>query len=284
MGGTAMNSDLVQKGVLAHHQAIASTNNPGHLLSKIEFENINAAIGRMIASVPESMTMDVYNAFAPLVSPDVPPYLMSTVNQADAQAAYSALMEFKDVVKAHPINPAAPTVGKIGKVVGRGVTDLDAAAAKLSKAAYPFVKSVDWTSDISLKPLPGASPNDVLQAIDKALVMGGAMEGKYLKEAGEAHHKAIVGSDAKLVASAADFAAINAALGKAIATVPTGQVMDVYNAFAKIVDPVVPNFLFQTVSQGDAQAAYLALMKFKDVVRAAHTGMNIEAALEAPVR
>merc|ERR1712048_499522 len=168
--------------------------------------------------------------------------------------------------KKYPIKPKVPEtpkalVSKLGAV--------EAAAQKLSTAAYPFIKDVDWKSDLSLKPLPGASPNQVLQAVDKALVMGLSMDGKLLKEAAEAHHKAIGSVDDKLVTSASDFQAINAALGKVIASVPTSQVMDVYNAFGKIVNPVVPNYLFSSVNPGDAQAAYAALLNFKDVVKAA---------------
>merc|ERR1711908_108687 len=93
----------------------------------------------MIASVPESQVMDVYNAFSALVSSDMPPFLMSTVNEGDAKAAYAALMDFKDVVKAHPITPAAASTpaalsGKLGAI--------DAAAGKLSSAAYPLIKDV----------------------------------------------------------------------------------------------------------------------------------------------
>merc|ERR1711879_834591 len=146
---------------------------------------------------------------------------------------------------------------------------IDAAASKLSAAAYPLIKDVDWSADLALKPFPGASPNQVLKAIDKALVMGASIDGKLLKEGAEAHHKAIGSSDAKLVTSAADFAAVNAALGKMIASVPTSQVMDVYNAFGKIVNPVVPNYLYSSVNPADAQAAYAALLSFKDVVKAA---------------
>merc|ERR1711879_1093161 len=139
-----------------------------------------------------------------VVSSDVPPYPMSTVNEADAKKAYAALMEFKDVVKANPIAPsaAAPVSNPA----------IDAAAGKLASAAYPFLKEVDWTSDLSLKPLPGASPKAVLKAIDKALVMGAAMDGAAVK--------AIGSIDAKGLTSQADFAAINAGLGKAIASVP----------------------------------------------------------------
>merc|ERR1712039_415198 len=187
-----------------------------------------------IASVPESQTMDVHGTFSALVSPNVPPYLMSTVNEADAKKAYAALMEFKDVVKANPITPTSVSTpaalsGKLGAI--------DGAAAKLSAASYPLIKSVPWDSDVFLKPLPGASPNQVLKAIDKALVMGASMDGKLLKEAAEAHHAALGSMDAKLVTSASDYQAVNAALGKVIASVPTSQVMDVYNAFGKIVSP-----------------------------------------------
>merc|ERR1712217_230318 len=242
-------------GVEAHHKAIGSAGSGG-LTSQADFQAVNAALGRMIASVPESKTMAVYDAFSKVVSSDVPPYLMSTVNEADAKKAYAALMEFKDVVKANPITPsaAAPVSSPA----------IDAAAGKLASAAYPFLKEVDWTSDLSLKPLPGASPKDVLKAIDKALVMGAALE-----EAADAHVKAIGSIDAKGLTSQADFAAINAGLGKAIASVPTSKVMDVYNAFAKVVPGTVPNFLYSTVNPNDAQAAYRGFLEFKDVVKAA---------------
>merc|ERR1711920_489749 len=216
----------------------------GKACSQADFEAINAALGRMIASVPEGKVMAVYDAFSKLVSSDVPPYLMSTVKEADARAAYSALMEFKDVVKANPITPAA--------VSAPSNAQIDAAAGKLSAAAYPFLKDIDWSSDLSLTPPGGvATPKAVLGAIDKALVMGAAMDGGALKEAALAH-----------------VAAINAGLGKAIASVPASKVMDVYNAFGKVVSADVPNYLIRTVNAGDARAAYSALMEFKDVVKA----------------
>merc|ERR1712207_55267 len=138
---------------------------------------------------------------------------------------------------------------------------------KLSAAAYPFIKDIDWTSDLALKPIPGASAQTVMKAVDKMIVMGAAMDGGALKEAAEAHVKAINGVDAKGVLSQSDFEAINAGLGKAIASVPTSKVMDVYNAFAGIVSPVVPNYLYSSVSPNDAQAAYNALLEFKDLVK-----------------
>merc|ERR1712056_79606 len=101
---------------------------------------------------------------------------------------------------------------------------IGAAAKKLSDASYPFLKEVDWTSDLYLKPLPGVSASQALKAVDKAIVMGSAIDGNLLKAAAEAHHKAIGSIDGKGVTSAADYEAVNAALGKVIASVPTGQV------------------------------------------------------------
>jgi len=257
--GAAMDSKLLKAGVQAHHKAIGSAGSG--VTSQADFEAINAALGRMIASVPESKTMEVYNAFSAVVSPDVPKYLMSTVKEADAKAAYAALMDFKDVVKAHPITPAATT----SSVSGAGIAD---AAKKLSAAAYPLLQDIDWSSDLALKKPGNPSAKEVLQAIDKALVMGAAMDGGALKEAAQAHVAAIGSMDAKGVTTQADFEAINAGLGKAIASVPTSTVMDVYNAFGKIVSPSVPNYLYSSVNPQHAQAAYNALMEFKDVVKA----------------
>merc|ERR1712232_1071341 len=221
-----------------------------------------------IASVPEDKTMDVYNSFKGLVGSDVPAYLMSTVKGEDAQAAYAGLMAFKDVVKANPITPTEPTVS--AKLSSAKLDAVGAAAAKLSSASYPFIQDVDWTSDVYLKPLPGVSAKEALNAVDKMIVMGASMDGKLLKEAAEAHHKAIGSVDAKGVTSAADYEAVNAALGKLIASVPQSQVMDVYNAFAKILGSgVVANNMFQFSKGGDAIGAYKSLLEFKDVVKAA---------------
>merc|ERR1712050_680470 len=162
-------------------------------------------------------------------------------NGADADKAYSAFLTFKDVVKKNQVASAGPAASAPS---GDKIGD---AAKKLSDASYPFLKSVDWTSDLYIKPLPGASASQALKAIDKAIVMGSAMDGNLLKAAAEAHHKAIGSVDAKGLTTPGDYAAINAALGRAIASVPTSKVMDVYNAFSGLVNPAVPNKLFSSV-------------------------------------
>merc|ERR1711998_72370 len=133
----------------------------------------------------------------------------------------------------NPITPVEPEVNP--KLSAAKLDAVGAAAGKLSSASYPFISDVDWTSDVYLKPLPGVSAKEALTAVDKMIVMGASMDGKLLKEAAEAHHKAIGSVDSKGVTSAADYGAVNAALGKLIASVPQSQVMDVYNSIGKLV-------------------------------------------------
>merc|ERR1712099_181636 len=139
----------------------------------------NAAIGRMIASVPESQTMGVYDAVSALVPAEVPKYLMSTVKEADAKKAYEAFLTFKDVVKANPITPK---VVDTPAALASKLAPIDAAAKKLSDASYPFIKSAPWDSDLYLKPLPGVSPNAAMKAIDK--MIHGCKHGRQAAEGG----------------------------------------------------------------------------------------------------
>merc|ERR1712109_312104 len=109
---------------MGHHAAIAGVSKDG-VCSEAQLTAINAAIGRMIASVPESKTMGVYNAVSALVDPKVPPYLMSQVKETDAKAAYAALLDFTNVVKANPITPSTPA----STVADRGITAAQSCAA-----------------------------------------------------------------------------------------------------------------------------------------------------------
>merc|ERR1712228_1078166 len=76
-----------------------------------DFTAVNAALGRMIASAPSARVMDTYNAFASIVKPEVPSKLMSGVDVGDARRAYSAFLEFKDVVKAAQASYAESSPG-----------------------------------------------------------------------------------------------------------------------------------------------------------------------------
>merc|ERR1740138_1468355 len=108
--GAAMDMELVKAGCLAHHDAIQEIKyRPPGVCSESRLTAIYASIGQMIASVPESKTMDVYHSVSKLVDEKIPAYLMSTgsIKEGDAKAAYNALIKFTKVVKANPISPTA---------------------------------------------------------------------------------------------------------------------------------------------------------------------------------
>uniref|UniRef100_UPI0031F5DB37 Peridinin-chl a protein n=1 Tax=Heterocapsa pygmaea TaxID=35672 RepID=UPI0031F5DB37 len=145
---------------------------------------------------------------------------------------------------------------------------IDDAAKKLSAASYPFLKEIDWSSDVYAK-LPTAGPFDVLKAIDKMIVMGAAMDGAALKAGAEAHHKALGSIDAKGVTSLADYTAINAAIGHMVASAGESKTMDVYNAFDSFsLGKDVGPYMMSKVSANDASKAYKAFLEFKDAVKA----------------
>jgi hypothetical protein len=221
----------------------------------------------MIASVPESQTMDVYDSVKALVDPKVPEYLMSKVTEADARAAYDALLEFTEVVKANPITPSTPAT----VVSSTDASAIGAAASELGKAAYPFMKGIDWTDDLWGKAPPGKSAQEVLKAVDKMIVMGSKMDWAALQEAARAHVKAIEGMDAKGVLTPGDFDAILAGLGKAISSVPGRSVMEVYIQMNELAGTFsgIPNYIYSKQDPANAMAAYSALMQFKDTVKAA---------------
>merc|ERR1712038_854655 len=150
-----------------------------------------------------------------------------------------------------------------------GADEIGDAAKKLAEASYPFAKEVDWNNGLYLQS-PGAfKPLEAIKAIDKMILMGAQADPKLLKAAADAHHKAIgsIGG-ANGVTSKADWEAVNAALGRVIASVPESTVMDVYNAVGQITDPGVPAYLKSKVNAGDAEKAYAAFLQFKDVVKA----------------
>merc|ERR1712228_567229 len=103
----------------------------------------------------------------------------------------AGLLEFANVVKASQSGQQAFVVTP--------KDEIGAAAKELSEAAYPFLKSIDWKSDLYIQPLPGVTAKQALKAVDKA----------------------IVSMDTSGVTSLEDFTAVNAAIGRMIASTPT---------------------------------------------------------------
>ena len=145
---------------------------------------------------------------------------------------------------------------------------IDDAAKKLSEASYPFLKEIDWRSDVFAK-VPTQNPAAVMKAIDKMIVMGSAMDASALKAGGDAHHKAIGSMDPGLVTSLADYTAVNSAIGHMVASAGQAKTMDVYNAIAKFnLGKDIGPYMMSKVNAADAKAAYVAFLEFKNAVKA----------------
>ena len=89
--------------------------------------------------------------------------MIAMVSGVDAEKALSAFQAFKGVVKKNQVSLAGSVA-----VAPSGVTT-GGAAKKLSDASYPVLESVDWASDIHLKPHPGDSVKDSSSAVDKEI-------------------------------------------------------------------------------------------------------------------
>merc|ERR1712224_631095 len=92
-----MDSAALKKGVMAHVKAIGSVDTKG-VTTLEDYTAINAAIGHMVASVPAYKTLDVYGGVANIFPKEAQEYLASKYG-GDAEQAYNAFLEFKDVVK-----------------------------------------------------------------------------------------------------------------------------------------------------------------------------------------
>merc|ERR1712224_535703 len=89
--------------------------------------------------------------------------------------------------KANPITASSPA----SKVSDSAAASISAASSKLSAAAYPFMKDIDWLDPLYSKPIPGKTPQEAMKAIDKMIVMGSKMDGAALREAASAHAKTL---------------------------------------------------------------------------------------------
>merc|ERR1719440_215992 len=190
-----------------------------------------------------------------------------------AGAAAAALYQQLNFVPAPKAQSRLPVAAGVSAAAAVGAAPAFAdpigdAATKLTEAAYPFVKEVDWDSYLYLRNPSGAGPLDWLKAVDKAIVMGEQMDSKLLKDGVLAHHKAIGTIDEKGVLSKGALTEVEAAIGRLIASVPESSTMDVYSAFKGLTGDAAANYLMSTVKEADAKAAAAGLIDFSSVVKA----------------
>mmetsp|Transcript_85502 Transcript_85502/g.164617 ORF Transcript_85502/g.164617 Transcript_85502/m.164617 type:complete len:368 (+) Transcript_85502:47-1150(+) len=127
---------LLKAAVDAHHKAIGRIGGVNGVTSTADWEAVNTALGSVIALVPESTVMKVYDSVSDITDPGDPAYKKSLVNDTDAEAAVSALLTFKDVVKKNQVASAGASAN-----VPHGDKSGEA-AKKFSAAPYPFLKEI----------------------------------------------------------------------------------------------------------------------------------------------
>merc|ERR1711941_16466 len=147
------------------------------------------------------------------------------------------------------LSTAASAAALLGAAENAHADAIGDAAAKLSKAAYPFMKEVDWNSNLYAV-TPGSKDAVAwAKAIGKMIDMGAAMDSKLLKAGAEAHHAAIGGLSPTGLCAEGKLTAILAGIGRMIASVPESKVMDVYNAMSAVIgSSPVPNYLYSSVN------------------------------------
>ena len=150
--GAAADPKPLKAAAEVHHKAIGSISGPNGVTSRADWDSVNAALGRVVASVLKEKVVAVYDSVKDITDPKVPSYMKSLVKAEDAEKAYKGFLEFKDVVAKNQVAKAGSSQCPIGT-----------AAKALSNSSYPFLKEVDWLSDIYLKPLPGKTAPQTLK-------------------------------------------------------------------------------------------------------------------------
>ena len=83
--GAAADPAAFKAAADAHHKAVGIISGPNGVSSEADWVATNAAIGLIVASVPESMVMDVYNSVSAITEPGVPAYMKGLVRGEDAE-------------------------------------------------------------------------------------------------------------------------------------------------------------------------------------------------------
>jgi len=97
----AMDSQLIVKAVAAHDKAVVDAiNQPGLVTPLADHEAVTESIVRMLASAPPEKVKAVFDTYAEVGLKDLNGQWFSTLNPADAEAAYKTFLALSEVVKA----------------------------------------------------------------------------------------------------------------------------------------------------------------------------------------
>jgi len=97
----AMDPKLIVQAVAAHDAAVVhAIDKPGLVTPLADHEAVTEAIARMLASAPSDKVFDVFRTYAKVGLEDLNGDWFSTLNAAEAEAAYKSFLALSEVVKA----------------------------------------------------------------------------------------------------------------------------------------------------------------------------------------
>merc|ERR1712060_391774 len=126
--GAQMDGAALQEAARAHVSAIEGMDASG-VLKQGDYEAILAGIGKAIAGATTGNVMDVYYEMGRLIGGNfglIPTNLFSMQKAADAGAAYTAFLDFKEKVKA--AQPQPSTAAQTGATGGKSSDTFTVAA------------------------------------------------------------------------------------------------------------------------------------------------------------
>jgi len=263
--GLTMDPALVNAAVKAHETAIrGAIDKPNLVASKADFAAVNEALARMIASADKEKFFYMLTAF-----PDNKELQMKLFGRNDAgqaKKAYDAFVGLTDAVRGASTNGATPFETKAA--TGGAIGD---ASAKFADASYGLMSKIDWgnTPLISkyISEVSSKNPKAVAKAIADTLEIGASMDPKLVGAAVAAHDVALDNAinSPGLVASKADWAAINDALARVIGSTDPAKFKALLTAFPG--NPDLQMALFAANNAGDAKAAYDTFVALTDAVK-----------------
>ncbi|CAE7870499.1 unnamed protein product, partial [Symbiodinium necroappetens] len=190
--------------------------------------------------------------------------------------------------------PAAAAVAAPALLAGAPAAFADAigdAAAKFSDATYPIAEKINWGNTPIISSYfateSARNPKAVAGAVDKLLESGLTMDPALIKAAVAAHDKALksAASNPNLMTSKADFAAVNEALARMIASANKDKFYKLLDAFPD--NKQLQMDLYNQNDKAKAQAAYQAFKDLTSAVKAASTNganaLKVEPVTGGPI-
>eukprot|EP00438_Fugacium_kawagutii_P008660 Skav215561 [mRNA] locus=scaffold1793:40612:41583:- [translate_table: standard] len=165
--GAAADPKLLKEAAEAHHKAIGSISGPNGVTSRADWDAVNAALGRVVASVPKAKVMAVFDLVKDITD-KVPVYMKFLVAIAWGNPSRST-----------------PTSGIPTEAMSAILPDshffsfplLQGSPEPLRRrTGHRALRRADWLSDIYLKPLPGKTVSAALARLVASVPKSTAMD------------------------------------------------------------------------------------------------------------